>query len=174
MKRIFPDLFIISFLFIFQNVLVSCTKTNTVTKTVTDTVTKIQKDTLVIKDTLLTTAILTANPWQYEELRGLVANSTSYYLRGVSDTSAHIQNAFYTFNSNNTGSLVDNYGTQTTLTWNFSDATNKTIIWTWNLPTPVVVTWENIFYKNGALNFSEHYVTSGGANEISSVILIPK
>src|SRR5450432_202656 len=98
MKRIFPGLFIISFLFIFQNVLVSCTKTNTVTKTVTvtDTVTMIQKDTLVIKDTLLTTAILTANPWKYEELRGLVANSTSYYLRGVSDTSAHIQNAFYT------------------------------------------------------------------------------
>ncbi|HTS45814.1 MAG TPA: hypothetical protein VMH01_15550 [Puia sp.] len=60
----------------------SCTKTNTVTKTVTDTVTKTVTDTLTIKDTTLTTAILTANAWKVQDIRGVIGNTAVYYLRG--------------------------------------------------------------------------------------------
>ncbi len=174
MTRIFRiTLSAISFCMLVQTGLTSCTKTNTVTKTVTDTVTVVQKDTVVIKDTAMTAAILTANSWKPQEIRGLLANNYGYYLRGGASNSVNLDNEYMTFNANGTGFYVDNTGTQYTITWNFTDATNKKIIWTWNLPTPVIVTWENIRYKNGAISYTEYY-TQFGQNELTAGTRMPK
>ena|ERR1022692_3208221 len=175
MKKLFclPALTIISFLFTFQIGITSCAKTNTVTKIVTDTVTVIQKDTLQEKDTALTTAILTANSWKLLETRGSVGGNYLYYYRGGSNNTESLDNEYITFNSNNTGTYTDNLGNQTSITWNFTDATNTQIVWIWNLPTPITLTWENIFYDNGALHYDEYY-TQNGVNILGAEIRIPK
>src|SRR5579863_550825 len=149
----------------------SCTKTNTVTKTVTDTVTVIQKDT-INKDTALTAAILTANSWKIQEMRATFGGSSIYYLRGGSNNTQSFDNEYVTFNSDHTGLYSDNTGVQTTLTWNFSDATNTGLIWTWNAPpTPVLITWENLYYKNGGIHYDEFF-TQQGQNEVEAAFRI--
>ena len=166
-----PLLFSLFVLPIFVIGLSSCTKTNTVTKTVTDTFTVVQKDTVAIQDTVITAAILTANSWKVQELRGVIGNTPVYYQRGGSGNTQSLDNEYITFNSNNTGTYTDNTLTQYSITWSFTDAT--TIVWIWNLPTPLTVTWENVFYKDGAIRYTEHF-TQSGQNEVSDGIRIPK
>lgn len=172
-RKIVSVIFAIFFCAIIQNSFTSCTKTNTVTKTIIDTVTVIQKDTLLEKDTALTAAILTANSWKIQFNRSVIGNDTFYYVRGGTSNSINFDNEYITFNTNNTGTYTDNFGTQTTFTWNFTNATNTTLSWTWNLSTPIVVFWENIYYKNGTLRYDE-YSNRSGQYEESFEIRIPK
>jgi hypothetical protein len=153
----------ISFVFIFQLSITSCTKTNTVIKT----------DTLQEKDTTLTTAILTANSWKIQETIGMVGGNYLYYLRGGSNNTESLDNEYITFNTNNTGTYTDNNGNQTSFTWNFTDATNRKIIWIWNLPTTITVTWESISYDDGAIHYAETYILNG-LNVLGSETRIPK
>jgi hypothetical protein len=153
----------------------SCTKTTTKIDTVTvtkiDTVTK--TDTLKEKDTALTAAILTANPWKAQYDRASVGGSIAFYQRGGSGNTMNLDNEYITFNSNNTGIYTNNSGTQTTFTWNFTNATNTTLVWTWNLSPSVTVTWENISYDDNALHYTEYYV-NGGVNSLSTEVRIPQ
>ena len=160
---------------IFQNALISCTKTNTVTNTltVTDTVTKIQKDTLVIKDTALTTAILTANSWKPLKTTALVGNTYFDYTRGGSGNTIDLDSEYITFNSNGSG-IYTVSSVVSTFTWYFTDATNTSIIWNWNNAVPAtVVTWENVVYKNASISYTEFY-TYAGENTLTSGIRIPR
>jgi hypothetical protein len=171
----------LTFLFSFELGVTSCTKTetivDTVTKTRVDTVIKVRIDTLQEKDTLLTAAILTANSWKIREDRALVGSNYVYYLRGGSTNTINLDSEYITFNSNNTGIYHDNAGGETTLTWNFTDPSNKTLVWIWNNPyaTPsmITVTWENINYDDGAIRYTEYY-TQSGTNILSSIVRIPK
>lgn len=147
----------------------SCTKTNTKI----DTVTVTKTDTLKEKDTALTAAILTANPWKAQYDRASEGGTIFFYQRGVSGNTMNLDNEYITFNSNNTGTYTDNSGTQTTFTWNFTNATNTTLVWTWNLSPSVTVNWENISYDDNALHYTEYYVT-GGVNYLSTEVRIPK
>jgi hypothetical protein len=152
----------------------SCTKTNTVTKIVTDTVTVIQKDTLQEKDTTLTAAILTANPWKISVVRATVGGYYVYYQRGGSNNTQNFDNEYMTFNANNTGTYTDNTGVQTSFTWNFTDVAHTNLVWVWNLSSPVTVTWENIAYDNASIRYTEYYYTQFGGNTLSSCVRIPK
>ncbi|MFI5186111.1 MAG: hypothetical protein ACHQF0_05270 [Chitinophagales bacterium] len=164
-------------LFTFQISVTSCTKTNTiidtVTKIQTDTVTKIQIDTLQEKDTTLTAAILTANSWKLQELRTIVGGIFQYYVRGGTNNTESWDNEYITFNSNNTGLYTGNAGDQYSITWSFTDATNKQLVFTLNYPTPVTITWENIVYDDGAIRYTEYYTQNGG-NVLTSAVRIPK
>jgi hypothetical protein len=159
----------LAFLLSFQGSITSCTKT----RTIVDTITVTRVDTLHEKDTLLTAAILTANPWKPLEMRGLVNDTYVYYVRGGSNNTQSFDNEYMTFNSDSTGIYSDNAGTQTTFTWNFTDASNKKLVWVWNLPSPVTVTWENINYDDGAIRYTE-YANQNGFNTLVSEVRIPK
>ena len=165
------------FLFSFQVGVTSCTKTktiiDTVVKTKIDTVIQTKTDTLQEKDTSLTAAILTANSWKLQEIRALSGSNYIFYVRGGSNNTQSFDNEFITFHSNNTGTYQDNTGTQSSFTWNFTDASNKKLVWLWNLPSPVTITWENISYDDGALRYTE-YFTQFGVSVLSSAIRIPK
>jgi hypothetical protein len=155
----------------------SCTKTDTVHDTVikiqTDTIIKNHTDTLQEKDTLLTVAILTANSWKLQFARSLWGNVIVNYERGGSSNTQSFDNEYMTFNANGTGTYTDNVGTQTSFTWNFTDATNKKLIWVWNLPTPVTITWEDIVYDDAAIRYTESY-TNAGNNYVGSEMRIPR
>ena len=141
--------------------------------TITDTVTVIQKDTVAIKDTLITPAILTANPWKIEYARAIYGSGYIFYTRGETTNTQDFDNEYITFNTNGTGIYHDNAGGETTLTWRFTDSSYTKLTWTWNMPQPVVVTWENIVYKDAAVHYTEYY-TQFGNNVLGSVIRIPK
>jgi hypothetical protein len=147
----------------------SCTKTNTVYDTVRITHT----DTLQEKDTLLTPTILTATPWKLQYATLLYGNNVVRYVRGGASNTQSFDNEFITFNSNGTGIYTDDTGTQTTLTWSFTDATNKKLIWVWNLPTPITITWDNLVYDDNAIRYTESYNNSG-VNYVGSEMRIPK
>lgn len=144
----------------------SCTKTTTKF----DTVIVTKTDTLQEKDTTLTAAILIANSWKVQYDRASVGGAISFYQRGGSSNTIALDNEYITFNSNNTGIYTNNSGTQTTFTWNFTNATNTTLVWTMN---SVAITWENISYKDNALHFTEYY-SNGGVSTLSTEVRIPQ
>lgn len=142
------------FLMIFQNPLISCTKTTTASLTVTS-------------------SILTANSWKYSVVKAEVGGNYESYTRGGSGNTLAIDNAYLIFKSDGTGTLT-NLGVTSTFTWNFTDATNSSIIWNWNNAVPAtVVTWQNLIYRNGGISYTEFY-TYSGQNELASETLIPK
>jgi len=166
----------LAFLFSFQVGVTSCTKTETIIDTVTqirvDTV--IRVDTFQERDTPLTAAILTANSWKPLEMRGLVNNTYVYYVRNGSNNTQSFDNEYMTFNVNNTGIYHDNAGGETSFTWTFTDASNKTLVWVWNNPVEqITVTWENIGYDDGAIRYTE-YSNQFGANTLVSEVRIPR
>jgi hypothetical protein len=183
LKRILvvsPFIFL-AYMLSFEVGVTSCTKTDTIVDTVTkikvDTLIQVRVDTLKEKDTLLTPAILTANSWKILEDRALIGTTFLYYLRGGSSNTANFDNEYMTFNSNNTGIYHDNLGGETTFTWNFTDASNKKMVWLWNNPYvpggPITITWENINYDDGAIRYTEYY-TQSGTNILSAIVRIPK
>ena len=178
LKRVLITSPILAFAFLssFQFGITSCTKK----ETIIDTVTEIRVDTVILVDTLkeqdtaLTAAILTANPWKPLEMRGLVSNTYVYYLRNGSNNTQSFDNEYMTFNANNTGIYHDNAGGETTFTWSFMDASNKTLVWIWNNPVEqITLTWENISYDDGAIRYTE-YSNQFGANTLVAAVRIPK
>ncbi|MBS1574257.1 MAG: hypothetical protein JST09_03040 [Bacteroidetes bacterium] len=138
-----------------QGGLSSCTKDHTIY----DTVTVTRTDTLVIKDTILTTDILTSHSWKLLEVRGVVGGSVIYYLRGGSSNTESFDNAYITFNSDNTGLLVDNSSTPHIITnWTLSTTDHTKLIYTAynNGAIQSTYTWDNIRYKNGYIYY-DHY-----------------
>jgi hypothetical protein len=145
-----------------QGVLTSCTKDHTIYDTVTiqktDTVTV--RDTLTIADTMVTEAILTANPWKLLEIRGVDEGSVLYYLRGGLSNTTSYDNEFYEFNADHTGHEVDNGGTDhSILQWELSNPDNPKLAITYMIvaPTTMVVTWDNLRFKNNSLYYDEYY-----------------
>lgn len=169
---------VLIFLLSFQVGVTSCTKTKTLIDTVTkvsiDTVIKVRVDTLQEKDTLLTTDILTANPWKPLQIRSVLNNTFIYYVRGGSNNTQSYDNEYMLFNPNGSGIYHDNVGVETTFTWHFTDATNKGLVWVWNGPYGVItITWENVNYDDGAIRYTEYY-TQSGFNVVTSGTRIPK
>jgi len=159
-----PVMATLAFLLTFQVGVMSCTKTETIIDTVT----------LKERDTLLTAAILTANSWKPLEMRGLTNNTYVYYVRGGTNNTQSFDNEYMTFNANGTGTYHDNAGGNTSFTWNFTDASNKKLVWIWNNPTgTITVNWENINYDDGAIRYTE-YANQFGFNTLVSEIRIPK
>jgi hypothetical protein len=169
----------LSFLLSFEVGITSCQKkietiVDTITRIRVDTLIQIRVDTLKEKDTLLTSAILTANPWKPLEMRGLVNNTYVYYVRGGSGNTQSFDNEYMTFNANNTGIYHDNAGGESSFTWHFTDSTNKKLVWVWNNPTgTITVNWENINYDDGGIRYTE-YANQSGFNTLVSEIRIPK
>ena len=155
----------------------SCTKTKTIIDTIkttlTDTIIEIHIDTVKATDTVVTPALLTANAWKIKEMRALYGNSYIFYIRGGNINSQSFDNEYIRFNPDGTGLYTDNSGGQSTLNWHFIDTTYRTLVWNWNLPQPILITWENFYYKDGAIHYTEYY-TQFGYNELESAIRIPK
>jgi hypothetical protein len=147
----------------------SCTKTNADTVTVTKT------DTLKVaeKDTLITTAILTANSWKAIYDRASVGGDSLFYVRGGTGNTIDLDNEYETFNANGTGIYTDNNGNQTTFTWTWSDSTYTRLSWVWNLETPITVRWENLYYDDAAIHYTEYYIQNGNY-VLSTEVRVPR
>ncbi|MGC4036373.1 MAG: hypothetical protein QM764_10440, partial [Chitinophagaceae bacterium] len=144
-----------------QGGLTSCTKDHTIYDTVTvikkDTVTI--KDTILQKDTLVTESILTANSWKIQELRGVNEGAVLYYLRGGSSNTDSYDNEYFVFNSNHNGYENNNSNVIFNIqNWQLDEVKGK-LTFTYNLSSTLsmVVTWDNLRYKNGSIYYDEYY-----------------
>jgi hypothetical protein len=163
---------LIFYLLLLQTGMTSCTKE----EIKTDTVTVIKKDTIYIKDTAVSLAIITANPWKIQEDRGVVGGSLLYYLRGGSNNTQNFDNEYIVFNANKTGTHFENNGIQRPITWDFANADQTKLIWTLsNTPATFSITWDNLRYKNKSLHFDQYYTDGNTGNHAHShQIRIPK
>jgi hypothetical protein len=160
-------------LVLFQFSLSSCEK-DTITETDTLVVTK--TDTLIIKDTAVTLQLLSANSWKIQEIRGVVGNTITYYLRGGSSNTDNYDNEYITFNSNKTGIYFDFNGGTHQITWDFSNTNNTKLSFVVSNPAPLTaqtVVWENLRYKNGALLFDQYW-SYNNVNTHAQVVRVPK
>jgi hypothetical protein len=115
---------------------------------------------LTIADTLVTEAILTANPWKLLEIRGVNEGAIMYYLRGGSSNTEDFDNEYYVFNSDHTGYEVDNAGfTKNISQWALSNPDNPKLTCTYHIDanTTMLLTWENLRFKNKSLYYDEYY-----------------
>ena len=166
------SLLLVLYLFTIQSSLSSCSKD----EPITDTVTVIKKDTVYIKDTMMSTAILSSHPWKCKEERGVRGGSIVYYLRGGSNNTESLDNEYLVFNANGTGLHMRNNGTSIPITWVFANADNTKMIWTLlNTPATYSITWDNIRYKNGNMYFDQYYTDGNtGQNAHSQQIRMPQ
>ena len=156
--------------------LTSCSKDNTIY----DTVTVIQTDTITIKDTVFTEAILTSHPWKIKELRGVNEGSILYYLRGGSANTQNFDNEFFVFNADHTG-MEDNGGgfTFEVSNWQLTNSDSGPTKLTFNYKiTPAItaiITWDNIHYKNNSFYYDEYYTDNNTNKDFHGQgIRIPK
>jgi len=140
--------------------LTSCTKD----KTIFDTVTVIKTDTLLIKDSSFSTALLTAYPWKTTELRAVRGGDSIYfYLGGTTNTAGLGDRSIetYTFNPDGTGSLLDGENsTHPIQNWKFATSDNTKLTFLVSNPPSTktyLMTWENIRYKGGIIYTDEYY-----------------
>ena len=140
--------------------LTSCTKD----KTIFDTVTLTKTDTLVIKDSSFSKALLVAYPWKTTELRAVYGGDSIYFYRGGTNNTAGFDYSIetYIFNPDGTGSFLDaQNGTHIIKDWQFVNSDNTKLTFlenTTSSPTSIsyLITWENIRYKAGSV-FTDEY-----------------
>ena len=150
---------LLMFLSFFEVGVSSCTKDHNIY----DTVTVIKKDTVIIKDTVLTAEILASHPWKVQELRAVNEGTIEYYLRGGSSNTINFDNEYTVFNADKTGYTVDNAGyTHQISNWDLT-TTDKTTLTFIFYDTPTVtslITWDNIHYKDKNINYDDYYTNN--------------
>ncbi len=171
------SLFVFVILLMMQTGITSCTKDvvkiDTVTVTHTDTLTKV--DTVVTQDTTVTLAILTANKWRSQEIRGVIGNDTTVYQRGGTNNTEDYDNEYIQFNTNGTGILYDAVGTTHQTTWSFLDSSHTMLTFVVFNPSPIAsqtVIWDNLRYKDGKLLFDQYW-SYQGINSHTQFVRIP-
>ncbi|WP_157580765.1 hypothetical protein [Segetibacter koreensis] len=136
----------------------------------------IQRDTVTIikKDTTLSVELLTAHGWKLQELRGVSGGSLVYYSRGGSNNTENFDDEYIIFKADKTGTYYDPFRYPSPLTWDFGNTENTKIVYTIQFPQPgpVVITWENVVYKNNSLKIDEYW-TEGNVNSHTQSIRIP-
>ena len=173
-----PVFFILVIVFVtVQSILPSCTKEIIKEYIRTDTITQtiIQKDTVIIKDTALTVAILTAHPWKLQETKGLRGTTFVSYVRGAANNSETFDNEYIVFNADKTGLYMDHNGYPAPLTWDFANTGHTKLVYNANfiLPGLTTITWDNISYKDGKLRYAQSW-TQGTTKSHSYDIRIPR
>lgn len=152
----------------------SCTKD----RTIYDTVTITDIDTITIKDTLLNESILTSHSWKFLESIGVKGGSVFYYVRGGTSNTESFDNAYYTFNPDHTGLIIDNAGGSHIITnWTLSTTDRTKLVYTAynNSVVQSTYTWDNIHYKDGNLHYDIYFFDNLAAvNVHAQEILIPK
>jgi hypothetical protein len=137
----------------------SCTKDHTII----DTITVIEKDTVTIKDTMLTAQILCANQWKYQIYRGVFGGDSVVYYRGGTSNTFNYDNDYIEFHNDGsrTGFSQDANGYSHQITeWQFTNTDHTQLTFKWYVTNSSIyhfVTWDNIRYKNKSLMYDEYY-----------------
>ncbi len=103
---------------------------------------------------------LTMQVWKADESRIMEGNTVSYYKRGGAENTINLDNDFYKFNGDNTGSWSFN-GQEFRFTWNYSNAERTKIKMIMQYPTPLVVNLENIILTAGSLSYTRIQQANG-------------
>jgi hypothetical protein len=166
MKLLFGSSFILILIFAasVESGLSSCSKDTTIY----DTVTVVERDTITIKDSMLTDEILTRHPWKLYEARGVLEGEIMYYLRGGTNNTQSYDNESTVFYADKTGLLIDNAGYSHVVTsWNFANTTHTKLLFSlYDAPGVLsLYTWDNIKYKSDTLYYDDYYKSNYTGND---------
>ena len=153
---------------IFFTGLISCKKETVVENTVTT-------DTVNIY-TPITLAVVTANKWMFQEIRGVRGSDIFTYVRGGSSNSENLDDEYLDFHNDYTVTIHEQSGFVRTIAWEFSNSDNSKITFHYiNTPANFDLYYDNIRCKDNKLYFDEYYTDGNlGWNSHTQDIRIPK
>ena len=109
---------------------------------------------------MVTEAIVISNSWKLLEIRGVDEGTVLYYLRGGSSNTTSYDNEYYVFNANHTGFEIDNAGVNHDIPqWSLTNPDNPKLTMTYNIDgvTTMMITWDNLRFKDNSLYYDEYY-----------------
>lgn len=103
---------------------------------------------------------LTSQSWKAEESRIMEGNHVSYYKRGGAANSINLDDDFYKFQADNTGTWSFN-GQDYKFTWQYGNAEKTKIKMLMQYPTPLMVNLENIVISATAFSYTRLQQANG-------------
>lgn len=103
---------------------------------------------------------LTSMNWKAEESRIIEGNAVTYYKRGGQENSINLDNDFYKFNADSTGTWSFN-GQDYKFTWQYSNAEKTKIKMIMQYPTPLIVNLENVVISATQLSYTRLQQANG-------------
>lgn len=146
------------------------------------TVSCTKEKTIIVKtDTLVNDSLLSSVSWEIAEAIGVMANMSLRYQRGGNSNNWNVAGDYYVFNKDNTGYMYDGASTRhEILSWHLVKTGErvKLVMVYQNDPAlfyTTLITWDNLIYKNGNLQYSDYYRDAiTGANYHGQAIRAPK
>ena len=120
--------------------------------------------------TLTKEQILVAKTWKVDKLHHVISGQYSSYTNGGANTTGiNYNNLRFTFNSNGTGTHIDQTGTSYSFTWQFTSTDKRILQITVNGRTDV---WDMLEIADNYLHASANLNLSGNANNVETFRLI--
>ncbi|MCH5596839.1 hypothetical protein [Niabella ginsengisoli] len=131
---------------------------------------------------VLNESVLTSESWKVDEAIGVYGGTSLKYKRGADDNNWNRDADYFVFNKDNTGYVNDgNNARHEILRWDLKKTENKILIEMMiyqnvgGVGYTDLVTWDNIIYRNGKLQYSEYYTDSyTSSNFHAQVVRSPK
>lgn len=118
-------------------------------------------------------AVLTKQPWKLKEIRALLGNTLSYYLRDGQGNSANFDKEYITFKTDNTGTYFNGDSAYNITSWSFKDAALSVVVYNVAYRGDTIpVTWEHLKVTNDSLSYSEFF-TRNNQTALSVATRIP-
>lgn len=117
--------------------------------------------------------VLTKQPWKLKEIRALLGNTLSYYLRDGQSNSANFDKEYISFKTDNTGTYFNGDSAYNITSWNFKDAALSIVVYSVAYRGDTIpVTWEHLKVTADSLSYSEFF-TKNGQTALSVATRIP-
>ena len=117
--------------------------------------------------------VLTKQPWKLKEIRALLGNTLSYYLRDGQSNSANFDKEYISFKTDNTGTYSNGDSTYSITSWEFKDAALSTLVYNVAYRGETIpVTWEHLKVTNDSLSYTEFF-TRNSQTALSVATRVP-
>lgn len=117
--------------------------------------------------------ILVKRTWKVDELHHEIGCAYTYYINGgINTTGIPYENLRFKFNSDGTGTHVDQLGTSHSITWNFGSADKRSLDLTIPDFGSITYHWRMVELSGNYLLATVNLVIGGDANNMESFRLI--
>jgi hypothetical protein len=117
--------------------------------------------------------ILVQKTWKVDQLHHIIACTYSSYVSGGANTTGiDYDKLRFTFNSNGTGTHINQFGNSYTTTWQFTSSDKRNLAMTVNAATPSTFTWDMVEIADNYLHASVNLTIAGDSDNIETFRLV--
>ncbi len=117
--------------------------------------------------------VLTKQPWKLKQIRALLGNTLSYYLRDGQSNTVNFDKEYISLKTDNTGTYFNGDSAYVITSWDFKDAALSSLVYNVAYRGETVpVTWENLKVTADSISYSEFF-TRNGQTALSVATRIP-